>query len=60
MKIVKTLIVILMATCFFGSAKAQVRVKAVIGTQAHHRREVIVRRPVRHYHHRKVVIVRHR
>ena len=54
MKIVKTLLVAIMAIFLFGSANAQVRIKARIGAPVHHR--VIVH----HYHHPRHVIVRHR
>jgi hypothetical protein len=56
MKILKTLLFALVATFFFGSAEAQVRVKASVGDKAAHRRMVVVHHPVRHYHHRHVVV----
>jgi hypothetical protein len=62
MKIVKTLLVVLVAALSFGTANAQVRIKARIGGPPPPRRVVVVHHPVyRHhvYHHRHVVVRRH-
>jgi hypothetical protein len=60
MKIVKTLLFAIVATCFFASANAQVRINARIGHPVHRpaRRVVVVHHPV-HHHHRHVVVRRH-
>ncbi|HTK20166.1 MAG TPA: hypothetical protein VL442_11650 [Mucilaginibacter sp.] len=60
MKIVKTLLVVLVAALSFGNANAQVRIKARIGDPPP-RRVVVVHHPVRHhYYHHRHVVVRHR
>lgn len=66
MKFLRVIAVAIMALAFFSSAKAQVVVRARIGGQPHHRREVIVHRPYHrpyhrgYHHHREVIVVRHR
>lgn len=66
MKIVRTALFAIMALCFFGSAQAQVRINAHIGTPPPRHRVVVVHRQVRHYpvrrhyvHRRHVVVRRH-
>jgi hypothetical protein len=61
MKIVKTLLVVLVAALSLGNANAQVRIKARIGGPPPPRRVVVVHHPVYHHHyHRRHVVVRHR
>jgi len=66
MKIAKIMIIALVTIFTFSAAEAQVRVKATIGAQEHHR-TVVVQRPyhrrvvVRHgSYHRRVVVARRR
>jgi hypothetical protein len=62
MKIFKTVAFAIVALCFFGSAEAQVVVKARIGERPHHRVVVVHHRYYRHHYrprHREVVVVRH-
>ena len=59
MKIVRTALFAIAAICFFGSANAQIRIKARIGTPPPpHREVVVVHHPVVHHYHRRHVIVR--
>ncbi|MDB5032337.1 MAG: hypothetical protein JWP71_3058 [Mucilaginibacter sp.] len=59
MKIVKTLLFAIMAICFLGSAQAQIRVKARIGTPPPpQHRVVVVQRPVHHYQARRHYVKR--
>lgn len=67
MKAFKILVIAIVALFTFGSAKAQVRVRATIGGGGYHRhyvhrRVVVVHRPYHHYygHRHEVVVVRHR
>jgi len=54
MKTLKVFLIAVVALLTFGSAKAQVVVKARIGERQHHR--VVYHRP---YHHRVVVVHHH-
>jgi hypothetical protein len=55
MKALKVLVIAIVAICTFGSARAQVVVKARIGDDHQHRRVVVQHRQ----YHRRVVVVHH-